>query len=111
MQSRDCRGDLEPLALSNINLDIAGFCAVAQEGVRMRFAVDGHAGPAVGDDIDMGGVDVAVFLDKVRSDDRPKNFGGCDGVLFGEDEDCVFDGVCGDDDAVVGFGVSINRLV
>jgi hypothetical protein len=65
----------------------------------------------VGDDVDMSGVDVAVFFDEVRSNDRPKNFGGCDGVLFGEDEDCVFDGVCGDDDAVVGFGVAVDRSV
>lgn len=106
MQSRDRRSDLNTLVFRNVNLDIAGFCAVAQEGVRVWLAVDGHAGPAMGDDLDVGGVDVAVFLDKVRSDDRPKHFGGCDGVLFGEDEDCVFDGVCGYDDAIVGFGVA-----
>jgi len=111
MQTRDRRGDLNALALGNVNLNVAGFSAIAQEGVRMRLAVDGHAGPAVGDDVDMGSVDVAVFLDEVRPDDRPEDFGGCDGVLFGEDEDCVFDGVCGDDDAVIGFGVSIDRLV
>jgi hypothetical protein len=65
----------------------------------------------VGDDVDMGGVDVAVFLDEVVSNNGSEYLGGCDGVLFGEDEDCVFDGVCGDDDAVVGFGVSADRLV
>ena len=109
MQPRNRRSDLNALALGNVNLNVAGFSPVAQEGVRVRFAVDSHAGPAVGDDVDMGGVDVAVFLDEVRSDDRSKDFGGCDGVLFGEDEDCVFDGVCGNDDAVVGFGVTADR--
>lgn len=65
----------------------------------------------MGDDVDMSGVDVAVFLDEVRPNNGSEDFGGCDGVLFGEDEDCVLDGVCGDDDAVVGLGVSIDRLV
>lgn len=109
MQPRDCRSDLNSLALSNVNLNISGFGAVAQEGVRVWLAVDGHAGPSVGDDVDMGGVDVAVLFDEVRSDDGPKNFGGCDGVLFGENKDSVFDGVCGNDDAVVGFGVAANN--
>lgn len=109
MQPRDCGSDLNALALGNVNLDIAGFSAVAQEGVRMWLAVDGHAGPSVGDDLDMGGMDMAVFFDEVRSYNRPKDFGGCDGVLFGEDEDCVFDGVCGDNDAIVGFGVAADN--
>lgn len=78
--------------------------------MRVRLAVDGHAGPAVGNDIDVSGVYVTVFLDKVRSDDRPKNFGCCDGVLFGENEDCVLDGVCGNNDAVIGFRVAVDRL-
>lgn len=77
----------------------------------MRIAVDGHAVPAVGDDIGMGGVDVRVCLDEMRGEDGAEELGGCDGVLFGEDVDGVFDGVCGDDDAVVCFGVPTHTYI
>lgn len=65
VQALDARGDCDALALRHIHLHIASFCAIPEEGVRMRLAVDGHASPSVGDDVDMSDVDVAVFLDEV----------------------------------------------
>ena len=65
--------------------DVAGFGAVPEEGVRVRSPVDGIPRPAVGCDGDMRGVDMGVIGDEVGSQKGGKEFGGVDGVLFGED--------------------------
>ena len=107
-QAADTRGDIHAGGLGHVDLHGAGLLAALDEGVRVWLAVDGHAVPAVGDDVGMGGVDVRVCLDEVGGEDGAEELGGCDGVLFGEDVDGVFDGVCGDDDAVVCFGVPVH---
>jgi hypothetical protein len=106
VQALDAGGDFDALALGHVDLHVARLGAVAQERVRVRLAVDSHTCPAVGDDADVRDVDVAVRLDEVGADDGTKELGGGHWVLFGEDEDGVFNGVGGHDDAVVGLGVS-----
>ena len=72
----------------------------------MELAVDFHASPTVGDDLDVGGMDVWVFRDKVVCEDGAEEFWWVDWVLLCGDVDCVLDCVCGDDDTVVCSGVS-----
>lgn len=101
------RSDVHALALDDIDLHVAGFLAIPEEGVRVRLAVDGHTGPTVGDDVDMGGVDVVVLGDEVGSKNGTKELGRSDGVLLGSDVDGVLDGVGCDNHAVVGLGVAV----
>lgn len=63
------------------------------------------------DDLDVGDGDVRVGVQKVLAEDAGVQLWGVDGVLLGLDVDCVFDGVCGDYDAVVCLGVSGGRRV
>lgn len=102
--------DFDALALDDVDLDVAGLGAVLDEGVGVGLAVDLHAHPAVGDDVDVGGVDVGVLLDEVCAEDGAEQLGGSDGLLLGGDVDGVLDGVGGDDDAVVGLGVAVQSL-
>lgn len=99
--------DVDALALDHVDLDVAGLGAVLDEGVGVGLAVDVHAHPAVGDDVDVGGVDVRVFLDEVGAEDGAEQLGRSHGLLLGSDVDGVLDGIGGDDDAVVGPGVAI----
>lgn len=59
----------------------------------------------------MCGVDVRVLLDEVGTEDGSEEFRGVNGELFCEDEDCVFHGVGGDDDAVVCFCVAGREIL
>lgn len=95
----------------NIDLDVAGLVAVAEEGVRMRLAVDGHARPAVGDDADVRDGDVGVAGEEVLAEDGAKELWRIDGVLLGGDVDGVLDRVGRNDAAVVGLGVAVVRLL
>lgn len=104
-QPLDAAGDGDAVLARDARLDVARLLAVAQEAVRVRLAADGHARPAVGDDLDVGGVDVAVRVDEVGAEDGGEELWGVDGVQLGGDEDCVLDGVGGDDDAVVALCV------
>jgi hypothetical protein len=61
--------DINALALHHVNLDIAGLAAFLDEGVGVRLAINVHAHPAVGDNVDVGSVDVTVLLDEVGSED------------------------------------------
>lgn len=90
-EARDAGLDVDSGALGHVHLDIAGFLAVADEGVRVGLAVNVHARPAVGDDVGVRGVDVLVFLDEVGAQDGAEELGGSDRVLLGEDVDCVLD--------------------
>lgn len=67
-QSLDARADSDTNTALSGDLDIAGFGAVAEEGVRVREAVDDDAGPAVSDDLDVCDMYVGVLLDEVRGD-------------------------------------------
>lgn len=94
------------LALDNIDLHISGLGAGLDERVGVWLAVDVHALPAVGDDVDVCGVDVVVLLDEMCAEDGAEQFGGCDGVLAGCDVDGVLDRVGCDDHAVIGLSVA-----
>lgn len=39
----------------------------------------------MGDDFDVGSVDMRVLFDEVRGDNGGEELGRCDGVLFGKD--------------------------
>jgi hypothetical protein len=91
-------------------LHVAGFLAVADKGVRVWFAIDVEAGPAVGDDVSMRDVDVLVLADEMGAKNGAKELRRCDGVLLGQNKDGILDGVCCDDDAVVGFGVAVTYI-
>ena len=107
-QIGDARVDGNAVAAGDAGDNVALLLALLDEAVRVRLAVDIHADPALGDDLDIGGVDVAVLFDKVAADDGGKQLGRSDGVLLGEDEDGVLHCVGGDDDAVV--GLCVGRL-
>lgn len=100
-------GDGDAAALGHVDLHGALLLAVAHERVRVRLAVDGQPGPAVRDDVDVRDVDVPVLGDEVGAQDGAEELRRRDGVLLGQDVDGVLDGVGGDDDAVVGFGVAV----
>lgn len=51
----------------------------------MGLAIDGHACPSVGYDLDVGGVDVGVFLDEVSGENGGKELRWIHGVLFCKD--------------------------
>lgn len=104
-QALDAAIDDDALFAADAGLDVARLPAVTHEAVRMRLALNLHAHPAVRDDFDIDGVDVAVFLNEVGAEDGGKQLRRVDGVLLGGDEDCVLDGVGGDDDAVVALCV------
>lgn len=106
-QLLDLGADLDALILARDGLDYADLLAVAVERVRVRLAVDGHAGPAVLDNLNVCSVDVGVLLDEVVAEDGGKALGRVDGMLFCEDVDGLLLGVCGDDRAVVRFGVAV----
>lgn len=105
----DARVDGNAIAAGDAGDNVALLFALLDEAVRVRLSVDIHADPALGDNLDIDGVDVAVLFDKVVAQDGGKELGRGDGVLLGEDEDGVLHCVCGDDDAVVGLCVgSLN---
>jgi hypothetical protein len=111
VQAGNTRRDLDAFALSHIDLDISSFGAIAQERMRVRLAVDGHASPPMGYDADVGDVDVAVLFNKVRANNRAKELWRGHWVLFGQDKDGVLDRVCGNDNAVISLGVSICGIL
>lgn len=106
-EARDGGLDVDAGALGHVHLDIAGFLAVADEGVRVGLAVNVHARPAVGDDVGVRGMDVLVFLDEVGAQDGAEELGGSDGVLLGEDVDGILNRVGSNNYAIVGLGVAV----
>ena len=71
----------------------------------MWFAVDGKAGPAVLDDFHGGFVDVFVGRCEVGGKDRSEELWGIYRVLLGGNVGCLFHGVCGDDNTIIGNGI------
>ncbi len=61
----------------------------------------------MGNNFDLGGMDVFVRLNEMGSDDCSKELGRGDRMLLGHDVDGVLHGICRYNDAVVGFCVSI----
>lgn len=89
VEAGDARRNLDALALSHIDLHISGFRSISQERVRMRFAVNSHPCPSVGDDVHVGNMDVFIGLNEVSADNGPEKLGRGDRVLLGEDKDGV----------------------
>lgn len=109
-QVLDGRLNVDAPALVDINLDIAGLTTLLDERVRVRLAINVHAHPAVGNNVDVSGVDVTVLLDEVRAEDGAEQLRGSNGLLLGGDVDSVLDGVGSDDNTVVGLSVAVNRF-
>lgn len=108
-ESRDGAGDVNAVLAADTGLDVARLAGILDEAVGMRLPVDIHPVPSVGDDVDVGHMDVAVLLDKVIAQDRGKPLRWIDGMLLGGDEDGVLNGVGGHHDTVVGVGIgSLN---
>ena len=61
--------DINTLALNDVDLNVAGLGARLNERVRVRLAVNVHAHPSVGHDLNVSRVNVAVLLDKVCTQD------------------------------------------
>lgn len=72
----------------------------------MRLAIYGQPSPSVRDNLDPGGMDVLVLLNEMGSHNCTEKLGRRDRVLLGHDVDGVLHGICGYDDAIVGFCVS-----
>ena len=62
----------------------------------------------MGDNLGPGRMDVLVLLNEMGSNDCSKKLRRGDRMLLGQDVDGIFHGICGYDDAVVCFGVSIT---
>lgn len=105
-QARYAAGEGDAALAGYPRLDVAGLLTVAVERVRVGLPVDGHAGPAVGDDVDVDGVDVGVLLQEVGAEDAGVELRGVDGVLLRLDVDGVLDGVGGHDHTIVGLSVT-----
>ena len=73
----------------------------------MGLTTYGQSGPAVGDNLGPGGMDVLVLLNEMRSNDCSEKLRRGDRMLLGQDVDGILHGICRYDDAVVCFGVSI----
>ena len=74
----------------------------------MCFSVDSHARPSVLNDLDVGGVNMRVGLDKVVANDGSKLLGRVDGVLLGEDVCCLLLRIGRNYHRVVCFSVARN---
>ena len=70
-------------------------------------AINGDSGPSVLDDLDVGGVDVLVSLDKMCAEDRGEQFWWVDRVLLCLDVDGVLHRIGRNNDAVIGSRVPI----
>lgn len=68
-------------------------------------AINGDSGPSVLDDLDVGGVDVLVSLDKMCAEDRGEQFWWVDRVLLCLDVDGVLHRIGRNNDAVIGSRV------
>lgn len=97
----------DAILAAHSSLDVPRLIAVLEEAVRVRLAIDRHPHPAVGDDLDVGDVDVGVLFNEVRAEDGGVELWRGDRVLLGNKVDGVLDGVCGDDDAVVGLCIGL----
>ncbi|KAI6776730.1 hypothetical protein HG530_000675 [Fusarium avenaceum] len=62
--------DLDTVLSAHTDLDISGFIAILHKAVGMRLSVDLKTRPANSLDVDVGGMNVAVLLNEVTSEDR-----------------------------------------
>lgn len=102
-------GDADAILAAHTDLDVASLAGILDEAVRVRLSINVHTYPSVSDDLDIGNVDMAVLLNEVVAQDGSVQLRRVDGMLLGNDESGVLDGVGCDYDAVISFGVgSIN---
>lgn len=59
----------------------------------------------MGDNLDVGRMNVLVSLTEMGSNNCSKQLRRRDWMLLGQYVDCVLNGVCGYDNAIVGFSV------
>lgn len=90
-QASDRAFDVDALSFDDVDLHVARLGARLDKRVRVWLAVDLHAYPAVGNDVNVRRVDVAVLLDEVCAQDRAEQLRWGYGVLLGCDEDGVLD--------------------
>ena len=83
-ESLETGADRQALVAAECGLGCSHVGAVAVEGVGVGGVVDGHACPAVRDDLDVRGMDVGVGGGEVGGQDGGEELGGRDWVLFGE---------------------------
>lgn len=95
------RFDGDALTTSCDNLDGALVGAIAEERVRMGFAVDSHTTPAVDSNLDMCDMDVAVSVDEVLAKNGSKELRRVDRVLLCKYVDGLLLGIGCDDGGVV----------
>ena len=105
-KSCDPAADINASPFSDDSFDVARLSAVSVERVRMWLAINGHSGPTVGYDLDMGGVDMTIGFDKVGAEYTCEKLGRSDWMLFGFYIDSILHRVSGDYNAVVGSGIS-----
>jgi len=102
--------DVDTFALVDINLGVAGFAALLDKGVGVRLAINVHAHPTVGNNVNVGSVNMAVLLDEVCTENGTEQLGGSHWLLLSGDINGVLDGVGSNNNAVVGLGVAIDKL-
>lgn len=107
-QAVDARLDGDALATSCNEFDGALVGTVAKERVRVSTTIDGHATPAVDDDLDICDMNVAVGVDEVLAKDGSEELRRVNGVLLGEDIDGLLLGIGCDDGRVVCLGVATD---
>jgi hypothetical protein len=105
-ETSDSAADINASAFPDNSFDVAGLGAIPVEGVRMWLAIDGHPGPTVSYDLDMGGMNMRVSFDEVGAKYACKKLRRGDWVLFGFNVHGVLHRIRGDYNAVIGFGVS-----
>lgn len=101
--------NVNTLTLDDVDLHIPSLGTVLDERVRVGLAIDVHAHPTVGDDVDVGSVDMGVLLNEVSAKDRAEQLGRVDRLLLGGNVDSILDRISSDDNAVVGLGVAVRR--
>lgn len=95
------RLDGDALTTSCDNLDCALVGAIAEERVRMGFAIDSHATPAVDGNLDMCDVNVAVSVDEVLAKNGSKELRRVNRVLLCKYVDGLLLGIGCDDGGIV----------
>nr|POE74299.1 hypothetical protein CFP56_70774 [Quercus suber] len=101
-QALDGAGQRDARAASCHGFRDPGLGAVAQEGVRVGLAVDGHAGPAVHGDGGVRDVEVRVGVEEVLGEDGGEELGRVDRVQLGHEVDGLLLRVRRHDVGVVG---------
>lgn len=80
---RDRGPNVDSLGFAHRGFDIPGLGAVPQKGVRMGLAIYNHPCPTVGDNFDVGRMNVLVRLNEMGSNNCSKQLRRRDWMLLG----------------------------